>query len=304
MVAVGAVSALADLRAVFTEETQRTALGAVESRPSWRAFTLSIVGAAERSVVTVTGVDAVWTPLTRRTRLGAVAADPAGVALAGAVDGVTRAVVGAAAAPGAVFTEATAGTNLVAQRPLEPGQAVALSRDVVARPITVDALRTRLTAAVAEVSRRADPLTRGSSEPWSALTGSVVWRTRCSVLTVTGDRAVWPPAALGTHTVTVDTGPSGQTSAVTGGVMTSVSVAAVTPLSTVQAVRPVLTVQLTALAPPPCSAGTLTVQGVTGAAVQAQTGEVTAQTPGTAGTVDGAVHAVPAWFTGAGSVHR
>lgn len=46
--------------------------------------------------------------------------------------------------------------TLVAQRPPEAREAITLSCDVVARPVTVDTLRTRLAAAMAEVARRAN----------------------------------------------------------------------------------------------------------------------------------------------------
>lgn len=46
--------------------------------------------------------------------------------------------------------------TLIAQRPPETRQTVTVSTDVVARPVTVDALRTGLTAAVTKVTWRAD----------------------------------------------------------------------------------------------------------------------------------------------------
>lgn len=49
------------------------------------------------------------------------------------------------------------------------------------------------------------PPTGGASVSWSTLTGTFVWRAGSSILTVTGEGAVWAPAALCTHTVTVDT---------------------------------------------------------------------------------------------------
>lgn len=49
------------------------------------------------------------------------------------------------------------------------------------------------------------PLTGGASVSWSTLAGTFVWRAGSSILTVTGEGAVWTPAALCTHTVTVDT---------------------------------------------------------------------------------------------------
>lgn len=304
VVAVRPVLTLAGTRTVLPEETQRTSLCAVEAGPSRCALALSIVGAAVGSVVTVAGVDAVWAPLTRRTRLRTVAADPAWVALTGAVDRVAGAVIGAPAAPHTVLSKAPAGTHLVAQSSFESGQTVTLTRDVVAGSVTMDALRTCLAAAVAEITWRADPLAGGASVPRSALAGAFVRRARRSVLTGAGEGAVRTPAALRTHTVAVDAGPAGQTAAVTSGVVASVSVAAVASLPAVQTEGPRLAVQLTALPPPSRGTGAAPVQSAAGSPRPTCAGEVAAQPPAATGAVDGAVHAVPPWFTGTGSVDR
>lgn len=231
VVTVASVPALAHLGAVFPKEAQRATLSAVEAGPSWGALAFAIVGAAVGPVVTIACMDAVRSPQSRRTRLGAVAADPPWVTLTGAVDGVTCAVVGAAAAPGTVLAKASTRADLVAQRPPEAREAIALSCDVVARPVTVDTLRTRLAAAVAEVARRANSLAGGAPVSWGALAGAFVWRAGSSVLAVAGERAVGTPAALCTNTVTVNASPASEAVAVTSGVVTSISVAAVTALS-------------------------------------------------------------------------
>lgn len=132
--------------------------------------------------------------------------------------------------------------TFITQRSLESRQTVALSCNVVTRPVTVDALWTGLTAAVAKVTRRADcrrntdyhrrssgqegaclmfcgtdavltPLAGVASVSRRTLTGPFIRGARCSVLTVAWEGAVWAPAALCTHTVTVDACSHTQTAA-------------------------------------------------------------------------------------------
>lgn len=186
VVTVGSIPALTSLSTVFPIETQWAALGAVQAGPPWRTLALPIIGAAEGSVVTVACVDAVGAPLTRRTGLRAVTPDPSRVALAGAIDGVTGSIVCATAAPSTVLPKVSTGAHLVTQCTFEAWQAVALSGDVVAGAVTVDALWTGLTAAVAEITWRADSLTGGASVARGAFTGAFIRGTGRPVLTVTG----------------------------------------------------------------------------------------------------------------------
>lgn len=277
---------------------------AVQSGPSRCALTLPIISTAVSTVVAVASVDAVRAPLTRWTRLRAVAAYPPWIALTGPVDGVAGSIVGAAAAPGTVLPIESTGTHLIAQRPLEARQAITLPGHVMTRPVTVDTLWTRLTAAMAEVTWRTNSLARGPAEPRRTFTRALIRGTGSSVLAVTGQGTVRPPPALGTHTVTVNACPSGQTATVSSRVMASIRMAAVASLPAGESIGAVLTAQLTSLPPPPGGAGAAAVHRAAGASIATRTGEVTSQTPGPTRTVYGAVDAVPAWFAEAGAIHR
>lgn len=120
----------------------------------------------------------------------------------------------AGAAPRAVLAKPATGTHFVAERSFKSRLTVTLAGHMVTGALAADAVWTGLATAVAEETRRTDALAGGSSESRRALARALVRGAGRPVLTVTGQGAVRPPAALGTHAVAVNACPAGQTAAV------------------------------------------------------------------------------------------